>query len=413
MSNVLINYTNVAKKILAMMQVKSSLLMTCNKDYQSDQVQQVNGWKPGMTIRVAKPNYFLGQRGISLSTPEDILSDYAELTIDDPYNVLLETDFVEESYKLSDQHFNEQIVMPSGLKIAADIEEDLMGDFELNVWNYVGSTSSYINDTDILNQAIEKMQLQGIPIDTYSPFMAIDPVNARYLKQSYYNKFLPSLNDSIVKQMSLGRVAGLEGLEIYTNNLCRVHTAGTASAQTGLQVAGAVTSGNSIVIDQGSSAFTVKAGDIFYIDSVYSVHNITKESTGQLMQFVAQADVTAADLGGGNYGATVTVQPSIVSSSTSSRRNVSNAISNNADVTFEPSHRVSCVYIKPGITCALPPFKRIRTTDGANYTDPKTRVSMTVMRQGQILAGSDYFRMTAIAAHNVWGEYCVKVISKV
>ena len=81
-------------------------------------------------------------------------------------------------------------------------------------------------------------------------------------------------------------------------------------------------------VDRGASDIHIKAGDVFTIADVYSVNPETKQSTGQLQQFVVTADATGA-----SNEATVSVYPTMYAGS-GGLQNIDALPVNNAAVTW-------------------------------------------------------------------------------
>jgi len=119
--------------------------------------------------------------------------------------------------------------------------------------------------------------------------------------------------------------------DVYQNTLWPLHTTGTDDGTGDYLVndAGTIAQGStSITVDTGAGTWAI--GDIFYFDSVNSVHAETKASTGKLKSFV----ITAA---AGVSATTISFSPALYS--TGAKQNVSAMPANNAKLNKVESDR--------------------------------------------------------------------------
>jgi hypothetical protein len=88
----------------------------------------------------------------------------------------------------------------------------------------------------------------------------------------------------------MGRAAGFDFVE---NTMWPGHDRGAANGSYVCNTSTGITSGTATITLSGGTG-TIKAGDVFTIADVFSVHPETKQSTGVLQQFVATADGTTS-----------------------------------------------------------------------------------------------------------------------
>jgi len=176
-----------------------------------------------------------------------------------------------------------------------------------------------------------------------------------------------------------------------------------------LLINGAVSSGNTLVMDGAS--FTVTnyfvPGDLISVAGVSSVNPLSRQSTGQNMQFVVTAN--ASSDGAGNI--TVLVAPSIVSSTSSPLQNVSNAVPDDAVVTMVPSYNVNVAYPARGLDIVCPPLYKLQVPHSSVAIDPETGLSLAVTQTGDILGYQNLMRIDILCGFQWHPQYAVKVLS--
>jgi hypothetical protein len=98
-------------------------------------------------------------------------------------------------------------------------------------------------------------------------------------------------------------------MTFYANQNIYVHTTGTVTTGSTPLTHGTTADGATTIVTDGwnSGGEAFKEGDIFSIEGVYAVNPMSKQSTGQLKQFVLKADLS--DTTG---GATLSIDPAII-----------------------------------------------------------------------------------------------------
>jgi hypothetical protein len=133
----------------------------------------------------------------------------------------------------------------------------------------------------------------------------------------------------IKEQYEKGRMGTAAGLDFSMSQNVPTHTVGPLGGTP--LVNGASQTGASLVTDgwTAAAASRLKQGDVFTIANVYAVNPKTRQSTGQLRQFVVTADVSSD--GSGN--ATIPISPSIVGPLSPALQTVNALPADNAAIT--------------------------------------------------------------------------------
>jgi len=148
-------------------------------------------------------------------------------------------------------------------------------------------------------------------------------------------------------------------------------------------------------------------GDVISIAGVTSVNPLGRQSTGQNMQFVVTAPASSS--GGGAL--TVSVNPTIVSDTSSPLQNVSNAIPDDAVVTMVPSYNVNVAYPARGLDIVCPPLYKLQVPFSSVAIDPETGLSLAVTQSGDILGYQNLMRIDILCGFKWHPQYAVKLLS--
>lgn len=182
--------------------------------------------------------------------------------------------------------FSKRILEPAMSVLAANIEADAMSMYK-DVYNSVWSSGSAITYNDVLDARV-LMQRGLAPMnDRTANLNPQDMVDLVQDTKSLFNN-----QGEIAKQYREGYMGRAAGFDFMENTLWAGHTRGDAASRV-CNTSTGITSGTATITVSGGSG-TIKQGDVFMVEDVYSVHPETKVSTGVLQQFVATADGTTA-----------------------------------------------------------------------------------------------------------------------
>lgn len=339
MPNQFINTQLVSNTALAMFANNAPFVMTASRIYQDD--FQSSGYKIGDTLQVRRQNNFIVGDG-STAVPQSIIETVENITVAHQYHALISYTVQDLTLRIED--FSRMFIQPAIQNIVTQMERDICRDAEQELYFFSGTAGTPINSYTTVDLAGAKLLEQGVNISS-DAYLAMTVRDGSSLKGALLNQFTPVFNEDIVRQSAIGH---LSYFDVFQSQNIVQHIAGagplTLPGDT-LTVNGAVASGNTIILagaNGGGAAVPnyFLPGDLISIAGVSSVNPLSRESTGQNMQFVITQ--AASSLLGGAL--TITVSPTIISDSTSPLKNVSNPIPNGAAVTVVGSYNVNVAY---------------------------------------------------------------------
>jgi len=213
--------------------------------------------------------------------------------------------FSSKDMTLGVDEFNDRFVKPAVAQLANQIDKAGMALYKDVYWA-VGTPGTTPSSSDVYLDAGVKLDNAAAPVRDGKRAAVLNPIAQARLVGNNIQLFNP--NQTISDQYLTGTMGKALGFKFDMDQNTRVHTAGTIDGASSPVVNTApVTGATSIVLGGMTNGDTIKQGDIFTIANVYAVNPQSRESTGQLQQFVATADVTFTGATG-----TVNVSPAIV-----------------------------------------------------------------------------------------------------
>lgn len=286
--------------------------------------------KIGDTLNIRRPARFTISSGASFSA-----QDYTETSIPLVINSQkhVDTSFTSADMTLKLQDFSDRVLKPKIIQIAQQIDIDGYVNAKNTVGNVTGTAGTSPNNVSFLTDIGKKLDDFSVPRDSERYFAMDQTSNA-----SMIGALSGFFNDQrlVGKQYENGVfVDGTNtvGLKIAMSQNVARHTVGALGgtplvngASQGLTSGWANTT--SLVTDGWTAAAATRllAGDIITLANVYSVNPVTRQSTGELMEFVVTAD--AASDGSGNL--TAVISPAIISAG--AFQNVTAAPADNAAI---------------------------------------------------------------------------------
>lgn len=260
------------------------------------------GAQRGDTVRIRKPAQFTVRTGQAWAG-QDITEQYDTLTLD--YQKGIDFSMSSKERKLDLNSLTEQVIKPAIVRLANEVDKDILEVVSKATFNAVGSPNTTPTTMQTYIDAGVKLTNFTCPRgDGQRQLM----VNAEmegaiaYALKDYFNptKKISSIFDSA--EMGI-YAAGLNwGMDqnVYT------HTIGTYAGTA--RVNGATQSGASLITDGWSSgASNLTVGDRFTLANVFAVNPVTKATLQDLQQFVVTAPIS--DTTG---AMTISISPSIV-----------------------------------------------------------------------------------------------------
>jgi len=381
----------------------SPFIMTGSRIYQDD--FQNSGYKIGDTLQVRRQNNFIVGDG-STAVPQDIIETVENITVAHQYHALIAYTVQDLTLRIED--FSRMFIQPAIQNIITQMERDICSAAEQELYFFQGNAGSPINSFNSVDLAGAKLLEQGVNIAS-DAYLAMTVRDGSSLKSALLNNFTPVFNEEIVRQSAIGH---LSYFDIFQSQNIVTHQAGagpTLFPGDALLVNGTVSSGNTIVLSGAtiSIANYFLPGDLISIAGVHSVNPLSRQSTGQNMQFVITAPASSS--GGGAI--TITVAPSIISATSSPLQNVDVPVPTGAAVTVVPSYHVNVAYPARALDIVCPPLYKLQVPYASVAVDPETGLSLAVTQTGDILGYQNLMRIDILCGFLWHPQYAVKLLS--
>lgn len=255
------------------------------------------GAKIGSQLRVRLPNDFTVRTGAAAQI-QDTTEVSTTLVVATQQGVDVSFSSVDRTLSLDD--YSERILAPCINNLAGAVASNIMSGVEGGVCNLVSNTDSNGN---IISPILTTFLNAGANLDVNSA-----PTGRRKIVQDPYTQartvgsltgLLNPITD-ISRQYTTGTMAQAIGFEWMMDQTVIKHMSGSFSAGT---VNGANQTG--LTLTTNAITGTLALGDIITIANVNAVNRITKQTTGQLRQFV----ITAAAI---TNATSLSIYPAIV-----------------------------------------------------------------------------------------------------
>lgn len=403
MPNQFITTQLVSNTALAMFANNSPFIMTGSRIYQDD--FQNSGYKIGDTLQVRRQNNFIVGDG-STAVPQDIIETVENITIAHQYHALIAYTVQDLTLRIED--FSRMFIQPAIQNIITQMERDINAAAESELYFFTGTAGSPINSFSTVDLSGAKLLEQGVNISS-DAYLAMTVRDGSSLKSALLNNFTPVFNEEIVRQSAIGHLSYFDMFQ--SQNIVR-HVAGagpTLHPGDTLTVNGTVSSGNTIVLAGATISVTdyFLPGDLISIAGVHSVNPLSRKSTGQDMQFVITAPASSS--GGG--AVTITVSPTIISSTSSPLQNVDGPVLTTSAVTMVPSYNNNVAYPARALDIVCPPLYKLQVPYSSVAIDPETGLSLAVTQTGDILGYQNLMRLDILCGFKWHPQYAVKLLS--
>jgi hypothetical protein len=305
-TNTYLTIDMITRELLRLLENNLSFAKQVSRDY--DDEFGVAGAKIGDTLRVRKPSRFLGRTGRILAT-EDYTEQYVNVQLTTQFGVDLE--FTSKDLLLSLDDFSQRILRPAGATIANKVDRDGLIMATQAAFHSVGQPGTVPNTLLTYLEAGAKLDDAAAPRDgqravVIGPWMQATIVNA--LQGLFHS------SDEIERQYEEGNMGTSAGFKWSMDQNVQTHQVGPLG---GTPVVGAAGQTGSSIATTGwtaVAALRLRQGDVITIgaggDEVYGVNPQSRQSTGELQQFVVTANVSSAADG----TATIPISPAIIPS---------------------------------------------------------------------------------------------------
>lgn len=368
----------------AQYQLKNALVLgnLVNRGYEEEFSKTTNGFKPGATVRVKRPENFIPGSGATLSLA-DVEEATAPVTVDKQMNKGLSFTSLELTQLLDGaagvRRIGDAKIKPLMHAFANKIDSDIAALYA-KIPSWVGTPGTTISTYAGYLKGTERLNELSVPNDARCGFLS--PADDAGLKGAFSNVF-----DTTVARNALqkSRLPMLDGSDVYMSQNVRTHTVGplggtplvNGGAQAVTYATAKATMTQTLVTDgwTAAAALRVKAGDVFTIPNVYAVNVIGKETLPFLRQFTVINDASS-DAGG---AATLTISPPIITSG--AYQTVSAAPADNAALTFvgtaSTGYRQPMIFHKDAFHLAVVPMELDDMMHGARTSEDGLSVRVT------------------------------------
>jgi len=284
MSNSLLTINMITREAVRLWKNTNAFLQNIDTQY-DDQFAQ-SGAKIGDTLRIRLPNDYTVRTG-PVAQVQDTQEQSTTLTLATQKGV--DVSFSSQERTLSLDDYSKRVLAPAINNIAGDVAYDIMTGSLSGISNYVAALDGSSN---ITTPTAATWLSAGAQLDINSApkgnrKIVMDPLTQARTVDSLKGLFNPT--NKISNQYTTGAMQEALGFDWMMDQTVIGHT--TGAYVTAPTVSGADQTGTTLVVS--ALAGPLKAGDIITLEAVYQVNRITKQSTGQLRQFVLTANAAA------------------------------------------------------------------------------------------------------------------------
>ena len=374
MANTNLTIDKITREALMILENNLGFAKGVNREYSSEFAN--GGAKIGDTVRVRKPAQYTVRSGAALSA-QDHTETSVNVALDNQKGV--DISFTSKELTLDIDDFSKRILEPAISQIANQIDHDGLL-LAKEVYNAVGVPGTTPSTLKTYLEAGAKMDYMSAPMGNRC--VALEPTAQVEIVDSLKGLFQSS--EQIKNQYEQGNMGLAAGFKWSMDQNIYTHTVGPLGGTPLMD--GATADGASAIVTDGwtaSAASRLAVGDIFTIAAVFSVNPRSKQSTGQLQQFVVREAFSSDGSGDG----TIQISPSIVASGAA--QNVTNVPADNAALTVLGAAStitpVNMAYHKDAFTLATADLMLPKGVhDAAVVRDKQLGISIRMVRQYDI-----------------------------
>ncbi len=319
--NTLLTIAMITREALRVLE--NNLTFTKRVSRQYDDKFGVEGAKIGTVLNVRKPPRYITRSGQALQI-QDATEQQVPVALNQQIGVDLQFSSVDLALSIDD--FSQRFIYPAIAAVANRIDQ--LGLLLYNTINQsVGTPGTVPNAWLTYLLAGVKLDDSAAPMDGQRSVI-VNPLMQATLVDAVKGLFQQA--SAIASQYEKGKMGTSAGFDFYMDQNVAVHTVGPLGGVplvNGTTLNGATT----LVTDAWTSAAArrLNLGDTFTIADVYAVNPQSRQSTGQLMQFLVTANVDSD--GSGN--ATIPVYPPMIEA-TEQFATINTLPANNAPLTI-------------------------------------------------------------------------------
>jgi hypothetical protein len=338
------------------------------------------GAKIGDTLNIRKPVRFTTTTGQAISI-QDVTETSVPLQLTTQANVAFTFSSADLALKIDD--FRERYIRPAVIALANKVDYDMLTMATNATFNSVGTPGTPIANGVLLAQAGAKLDMNAAPKAVSVRAAVWDPISQANLITGTQSLFNPA--DTISGQYKTGNMGIAYGFRNSMDQNVQNRVVGPLGGAP--LVNGAAQTGPSLITDgwTAAAAARLNKGDVFTIAGVFSVNPISYQSTGQLKQFTATANVSSDGTG----AATIPITPAIVTTGVFKNVDVA-AIPDNAPLTIVGAAGTlttqNLAYHRDAFTLACADLPLPGNADmAARASDKQTGLSIRLVRQYDVM----------------------------
>lgn len=291
-TNALLTPSMITREALRLFKNTNLFLRTVDTQYDDSFAQK--GAKIGDTLRIRLPNDYTVRSG-KVASPQNTNERQVNLSVTSQKGVDVAFSSAERSLSLDD--YSSRVLLPAMNALAGGIAIDLMTSVE----SFCNLTFKGRNTADSSGTIVTPDSAAWLDAGALLDLTSTPRVNSKGMRKAILDprtqaRTVDSMSglfnnvDKIGGQFKSGEMGvNTLGMDWGMDQTVLKHTNGTYT--TGA-VAGAGQTGSTLTTAAITGTF--KKGDIIVIAGVFGVNPVTKQSTGELRQFVVTADVSAA-----------------------------------------------------------------------------------------------------------------------
>jgi hypothetical protein len=288
MANTLITPQIIAKE--ALFHLENNVIMGQNvyRQYKREFV------KIGDSVTIRKPVKFIATAGAA-RVNQDVIEETTSIVVNNRQHV--SWNFSTQDLTLTIEEYAERYIKPAMIVLANTIDRALCQTGSDGFFNTTGTPGTTPNSFTDLADTGQKMDEVPVP-DDGNRKLILNPAARWAMADGMGGTGSGGIfNADIVHGMvRRGRLGMLANFDIYGDQNIVVHTVGLWTGAPLVNDAAFPNDTNLINFDAmvGAQIGALVVGDVFTIAGVNSVNDVSKEDTGNLQEFVVEADVTTA-----------------------------------------------------------------------------------------------------------------------
>lgn len=300
MTNTLVTCSIVAKESLAVLKNMLSFSKNVNRDYQDEFSGNMSrGYAPGQTINIKRPPKYTYRAG-AVAVPQATVETTVPLTLSQGG---CDINFTSLERTLSLTRLSEKITAAM-VPVVNEIDRQGLQLAHYSVYNTLNAAGALPTTAALaiaaMTQMGQRLDEMAAPRDRQRAGIFNPAMNAALVQGfgGFFNN--PS---KITDQFNSGMLSDSFGFVTGMDQNVDVHTNGAATAT---NINGANQVGSAITV-VAVAAGTLTRGTVITLPGVFAVNPVSRQSTGQLMNFVVTADALAG-------ATTINISPAIVTS---------------------------------------------------------------------------------------------------